>query len=198
MVYANNFYELFQFARSFSMMYKTGKTFPKKGTVSFLAGSGGAGTLIADLTMKHGLELPILHDKTYNVLVDVFPDWMPPNKFAFVDIWPAMEKAMISVVKPEVVTSRVYKALIEDPNVEGIFNMLFCSKQFKVLNDLDEIIDLAETSPKPFYFWLVGEAKEVQRISDQLGKHTILDFPGLEDMVKNFKILVQNSYSFIN
>ena len=59
---------------------------------------------------------------------------------------------MMNREKPEVVTSRVYKALIEDPNVEGIFNMLFCSKQFKALNDIDEIIDIAEKSPKPFYF----------------------------------------------
>ncbi|NHJ20235.1 MAG: hypothetical protein EAX91_04765 [Candidatus Lokiarchaeota archaeon] len=197
-IYVNNFYELFQFARSFSIMYKTGQAFPKKGNVSFLAGSGGAGTLIADLTMIHGLKLPILHDKTYSVLVEVFPEWMPPNRFAFVDIWPAMEKAMMRREKPEVVLSRVYKALIEDPNVEGIFNMLFCSKQFNALNDIDELIKVAEKSPKPFYFWLVGEAKEVQRISDQLGKHNILDFPSLEDMVKNFKTLVQNSNNFIN
>jgi acyl-CoA synthetase (NDP forming) len=194
----NSFYELFQYARSFSIMHKTGKKFPKKGNVAFVAGSGGAGTLIADLTMKHGLKLPILNDKTYSVLVEVFPDWMPPNRFAFVDIWPAMEKAMISIVKPEVVTSRVYKALIDDPNVEGIFNMLFCSKQFKALNDINEIIDIAEKAPKPFYFWLVGEAKEVQRISDQLGKHNLPNFPSLEDMVKNFRILIQNSNSSIN
>jgi acetyltransferase len=194
-IYVNSFYELFQYARSLSIMHKTGKTFPKKGYVSFLAGSGGAGTLIADLTMKHGLKLPILEDNTYSVLVDVFPEWMPPNKFAFVDIWPAMEKAMMNMVKPEVVTSKVYKALVEDPNVEGVFNMLFCSKQFKALNDISEIIDIANKSPKPFFFWLVGEAKEVQRISDQLGKHNLPNFPSLEDMVKNFKILVQNSNS---
>lgn len=192
-IHVNSFYELFQYARSFSMMYKTGKTFPKKGNVSFVAGSGGAGTITADLTMKYGLKLPVLEDQTYSVLVNVFPDWMPPNRFAFVDIWPAMEKAMMNKLKPEVVSSQVYKALLNDPNIEGIFNMLFCSKQFKAMNNIDEIIDIAENSPKPFYFWLVGEAKEVQRISSQLGEHQLLNFPSLEEMVKNFSILVQDS-----
>jgi acetyltransferase len=186
----NSFYELFQYARSFSLMYKTGKTFPKNGNLSFVAGSGGAGTLIADLTMKHGLKLPILNEETYRVLVNVFPEWMPPNRFAFVDIWPAMEKAMMNQMKPEVVTSQVYRTLLSDPNIEGIFNMLFCSKQFRALNNIDEIISIAENATKPFYFWLVGEKKEVQRISDQLGKHNLPNFPSLEEMVKNFKILV--------
>ncbi|MHA2288514.1 MAG: CoA-binding protein [Promethearchaeota archaeon] len=106
----NSFYELFQYARSYSNMYKTGKSFPEKGNVAFIAGSGGAGTITADLTMKHGLKLPILGEKTYKILVDIFPDWMPPNRFAFIDIWPAMEKAMINKILPEEVTAQVYKA----------------------------------------------------------------------------------------
>ena len=192
-IQVNSFYELFQYARSFSMMYKTGKTFPTKGNVSFVAGSGGAGTITADLTMKYGLTLPVLEDQTYSVLVNVFPDWMPPNRFAFVDIWPAMEKAMMNNINPSDVSNQVYKALVSDPNIEGIFNMQFCSKQFKGMSNIKEIIKIAENSHKPFYFWLVGDAKEVQRISNQLGKHQIPNFPSLEEMVKNFSILVRES-----
>ena len=104
-----------------------------------------------------------------------------------------MEKAMMNKIKPEVVTSKVYEALLKDSNIEGIFNMLFCSRQFRALNNIDDIIRIAEKSPKPFYFWLVGEAKEVQRISKQLGAHHLPNFPSLEEMVKNFSILVQES-----
>ncbi|GAH42510.1 unnamed protein product, partial [marine sediment metagenome] len=39
----------------------------------------------------------------------------------------------------------------------------------------------------------IGEAKEVQRISKQLGEHHLPNFPSLEEMVKNFSILVQES-----
>ncbi|GAG90464.1 unnamed protein product, partial [marine sediment metagenome] len=134
---ATNFYELFQFARTFSLMYSSKKELPKKGNASFLAGSGGAGTITADLTVKYGLKLPLLGEKTYATLTDVFPEWMPPNNFAFVDIWPAMEKAMMNNIKPEVVTSRVYDALLKDPAIEGIFHMMFCSRQFIFMNNLD-------------------------------------------------------------
>ncbi len=192
-IQANSFYELFQYARSFSLMYKTGKTFPTKGNVAFVAGSGGAGTITADLTMKYGLRFPVLEDQTYSVLVNVFPGWMPPNRFAFVDIWPAMEKAMMNNIKPGDVSSQVYKALVNDPNIEGIFNMQFCSNQFKAMSSIKEIVKIAENSHKPFYFWLVGDAKEVQKISNRLGKHQIPNFPSLEEMVKNFSILVRES-----
>jgi len=37
---AHSFYELFQFARTFSMMYNTGKVLPRKGNVSIIVGSG--------------------------------------------------------------------------------------------------------------------------------------------------------------
>jgi len=97
------------FMRRVKFYQKTGKILPKKGNVSFVAGSGGAGTITADLTMKYGLNYPILGDKAYDALVEVFPDWMPPNRFAFIDIWPAMEKAMMNQVRPDVVTTHVYK-----------------------------------------------------------------------------------------
>ena len=190
---ANNFYELFQYARTFSLMYLSNKTLPKKGNVSFVAGSGGAGTITADLTVKYGLKFPILGEKTYAALVEVFPEWMPPNNFAFVDIWPAMEKAMMNNVKPEVVTSRVYEALLKDPNIEGIFNMMFCSRQFRAMNNVDDIIANAKKASKPIFFWLIGEAKEVGRISKKLAVQNLPNFPSLEEMVKNFSILVQKS-----
>jgi acyl-CoA synthetase (NDP forming) len=120
---------------------------------------------------------------------------MPPNNFAFVDIWPAMEKAMMNNVKPEVVTFRVYEALLRDPNIEGIFHMMFCSKQFKFMNNVDNIIANAKRSSKPIFFWLVGDAKEVEEISLKLAEHHLPNFPSLEEMVKNFSILVQKSKS---
>ena len=190
---ANDFYELFQYARTFSLIYISGKKFPIKGNVSFVAGSGGAGTITADLTAKYGLKLPLLDEKTYAALIDVFPEWMPPNDFAFVDIWPAMEKAMMNDVKPEEVTSLVYRALLNDPAIEGIFHMMFCSRQFKFMNNLEVTIDNAKNHSKPVFFWLVGEAKEVGRISHKLAKHHLPNFPSLEEMVKNFSILVQKS-----
>ncbi|MFW9930255.1 MAG: CoA-binding protein [Candidatus Thorarchaeota archaeon] len=192
-IQANSFHELFQYARTFSMMYTTKKKLPVNGNASMVAGSGGAGTITADLTYKHNLDFPILNNNSHKVLLDVFPDWMPPNKFSLVDIWPAMEKAMMNNSNPQVVTARVYNALIQDANVEGVFNMLFCSKLYQQFNDLSNIIDEIRNNPKPFFFWLIGDKKEVEKTSRFLSEHDIPDFPSLEDMVKNFQILVQQA-----
>lgn len=192
-IQANNFHELFQYARTFSMMYLTKKQFPMNGNASMVAGSGGAGTITADLTYKHNLDFPLLSTESYGVLLDVFPEWMPPNKFSLVDIWPAMEKAMMNGINPQKVTARVYEALIKDGGIEGVFNMLFCSKLYRHFNDLTDIIERIRNNPKPFFFWLIGDKKEVQKTSQFLSEHDIPDFPSLEDMVKNFEILVQEA-----
>ena len=190
---ANSFHELFQFAGTFSMMYNTGKNLPKQGNIAMIAGSGGAGTISADLTMQYGLNFPILDNETYKTLEEVFPEWMPPNKFAFIDIWPAMEKAMMNGIKTEVVMNKVYKVILGKSEIEGIFNMLFCSKRFSAMNNLDQIIENVNNAKKPIFFWLIGENDEVKRISNVLAEHNIPDFPCLEELVKNFWILVQES-----
>jgi len=192
-IQANSFHELFQYARTFSMMYTTKKQFPINGNASMVAGSGGAGTITADLTYKHNLDFPLLNEDSYSILLDVFPEWMPPNKFSLVDIWPAMEKAMMNGINPQIVTARVYKALIDDKKIEGVFNMLFCSKLYRQFNDLSDIIEELRNNPKPFFFWLIGDKREVERTSRFLSEHDIPDFPSLEDMVKNFEVLVKEA-----
>jgi acyl-CoA synthetase (NDP forming) len=177
------------------MIYNSGKNLPKKGNVAFIAGSGGAGTITADLTSKYGLNLPEFNTTIYQELLDIFPDWMPPNKFAFVDIWPAMEKAMMNRIHPDETLDRVYRLLINEPEIEGIFTMRFCSSKFRTMGNIDKNIDSLKKSNKPTFFWLIGDAKEVADISVQLANNNIPNFNSLEDMVKNFKILVQESNS---
>ncbi|GAH61430.1 unnamed protein product, partial [marine sediment metagenome] len=75
----------------------------------------------------------------------------------------------------------------------GLFNMMFCSKQFRFLSNVDQIIEIASRSPKPIFFWLIGEDKEVRRNSELLAKNNLPSFSSLEDMVKNFWVLVQES-----
>ncbi|MFX1304503.1 MAG: CoA-binding protein [Promethearchaeota archaeon] len=190
-IQARNFYELFQFARTFSMIYATSKKLPINGNVSMIAGSGGAGTISADLVKLYGLNFPLFGEHAYKMLKDLFPEWMPPNRFAFVDIWPTMEKAMMNKVNPEVVMEQVYKLVINESHIEGLFNMMFCTTRFR--NNWKKIIENVTQTSKPVFFWLIGEVKEVQRVSKLLNQHNIPHFPSLEEMVKNFWILVQES-----
>ncbi|GAG37009.1 unnamed protein product, partial [marine sediment metagenome] len=85
-IQAGNLHDLFQFARTFSMIYNSGKKLPKYGNVAMMAGSGGAGTISADLTMKYGLNFPIMDEITYTLLKELYPEWMPPNRFTLLDL----------------------------------------------------------------------------------------------------------------
>jgi len=73
-IQAHNFHELFQFARTFSMMYNTKKKLPKIGNVSTITGSGGFGTILADLTKFYGLNFPDLGEKAYKALEAIYPE----------------------------------------------------------------------------------------------------------------------------
>jgi len=192
-IQARNFFELFQFARTFSMLYREKIIMPKQGNVALVAGSGGAGTISADLIVEYGLTFPNLDDSIYNKLVEVFPEWMPPNRFALVDIWPAMEKAMMNKMNPGKIVSSVYELLLNDDKIEGILNMMFCSSRFRTFNNYQNVIDHINNHSKPIFFWLIGEVREIRKVSRLLSEHNIPNFPSLEDMIKNFWILVQDS-----
>jgi len=194
-IQANSFYEMFLYARTFSMIYKEDKTLPKRGNTSIIVGSGGAGTILTDLITKYGLNLPELNIKAYERLVNIFPEWMPPNRFALVDIWPAMEKAMGDRSDPNEVMRTAYNSVLGDPQIEGLFNMMFCSKQFRAMSNVDILIEIIKSNPKPVFFYLIGENKEVKRTMKQLSENNIPSFSNLEELVKNFKILVQESNS---
>ncbi|NVM36742.1 MAG: CoA-binding protein [Candidatus Lokiarchaeota archaeon] len=192
-IQAKNFHELFQFARTFSMMYNENKVMPKKGYISLITGSGGAGTIVADITAEYGLKFPDFSEKIYHRLVEIFPEWMPPNRFALVDFWPAMEKAMMNNNNPLDIMKTVYGFLIEDENIEGILNMMFCSKRWRSFSNYKQIVESINNASKPVFYWLIGEVKEVQRVSRYMADHNVPSFPSLEDMIKNFWILVQDS-----
>ncbi|MFW9820673.1 MAG: CoA-binding protein [Candidatus Thorarchaeota archaeon] len=192
-IQAKNFNELFQFARTFSMMYSENKVLPKNGNLSLITGSGGAGTIVADITAEYGLKFPTFGDEIFHKLVDMFPKWMPPNRFALIDFWPAMEKAMMNNKNPGDLTISLYDLLLKDETIEGILNMMFCSKQFRSFTNYKQVVNSINHASKPIFFWLIGEEKEVQKVSRYMAYHNIPTFPNLEDMVKNFWVLVQDS-----
>jgi acetyltransferase len=191
-IHAKSFHELFQFARTFSMIYNENKILPKQGNVSLITGSGGAGTIVADITSEYGLKFPNFSDNAYDTLSEIFPEWMPPNRFALIDFWPAMEKAMMNKRNPGDIMKILYEILIKDDNIEGILQMMFCSKRWYSTN-YKQLAETLNKGSKPVFFWLVGEIDEVDRVSRLMGEYNIPNFPTLEDMIKNFWILVLES-----
>lgn len=190
---ANSFFELFEYARTFSMIYKSDKKLPTDGGLSIIVGSGGAGTILSDLTLQYGFELPRLSDQSYSILKDIFPTWMPPNRFALVDIWPAMEKAMTTKSNPNDVMESAFEAVLSEPKVEGLINMMFCSKQFRPMSNVDVLIKVIKKYNKPVFFFLIGEHQEIKYVTNKLTKNNIPSFSNLESIVKNFRILLEES-----
>jgi acyl-CoA synthetase (NDP forming) len=178
------------------MIYNSGKKLPKYGNVAMMAGSGGAGTISADLTMKYGLNFPIMDKITYTLLKELYPEWMPPNRFTLLDLWPTMEKAMMNNVSQEEVMTKIWKAVLNDPNVEGVFNMIFVSKMFSNRYNFQEMAN--HKTEKIVFMWVVGEAQAVIHITKLFNKNNIPVFPTLEETIRNFSILVQESKNKIS
>jgi len=192
---ANSFFELFEYARTFSMISNSNKKLPEKGNLSIIVGSGGAGTILTDLTVKYGFELPELSKESYSILEEIFPTWMPPNKFALVDIWPAMEKAITTKRNPNDVMRSAFKAVLSEPKIEGLINFMFCSRQFRALSSVDVLIDTVKNYSKPVFFFLIGEEKELKYVTNKLSENNIPSFSNLESIVKNFRALLDEAHN---
>lgn len=188
---AQSFHDLFQFGRTFSMMYDTKKILPKKGNICTITGSGGFGTILADLTKLYGLNFPDLGDMAFKALVEIYPAWMPPNRFALLDIWPAIEKGLSKKKTGGDVIQSCYNIVVNESNIEGIFINMFCAKGS--MWSIDSIIEDSTGNPKPLFVNLIGDPREIKRVSRKLNQNKIPNFLNLEEMVKNFSILFQES-----
>lgn len=192
-IQAYNFYELFQLADTFSKLYITGKIFPIKGNVSMTTGSGGAGTISADLVNKYGLNFPNLTDQANALFDELYPEWMPHNKFALQDTWPTMEKAMMNKISPDIVMKKINDALLNEPEVEGLFSMMFVAKIFHSTTNFESVIKHLNSFSKPVFFWILGDAPSVTEFRGKLDEFNVPNFTTLEEMVRNFAALVQES-----
>lgn len=222
-IQANNFFEMFQFLRTFSMMYKSGKKFPAKGNIALVVGSGGMGTVMGDIAMKYGLKFPEFGENSYNILKSVFPDWMPPNRFALVDSWPTMEKAMMDAAKKaksaekksteETTTNEkernpfrmmgsfgnvmqvIQKAILEEPEIEGLFTSMPGGPRGHggTMDFMTPMLERIAKYPKPVFFYSVMESEDSLEMLRLCGKYNIPFFTRTEDIAKNFAILVQET-----
>ncbi|MFX0029039.1 MAG: CoA-binding protein [Candidatus Hermodarchaeota archaeon] len=214
-IQATNFFEMFQFLRTFSMMYKSGKKFPEKGHIALVVGSGGMGTVMGDVAMKYGLKFPEFSEHSYNILKSVFPDWMPPNRFALVDSWPTMEKAMMDAAKKTKntlmnekdmnpfrmmgsfgnVMDVIQKAILEEPNIEGLFTSIPDGPGGRggTADFMAPMLEQIAKYPKPVFLYTVMESEGSLAMLRMCGKYNIPYFTRTEDAVKNFAMLVQET-----
>lgn len=221
-IQANNFFEMYQFLRTFSMMYKSGKKFPTNGNIALVVGSGGMGTVMGDVAMKYGLKFPEFGEKSYNILKSIFPDWMPPNRFALVDSWPTIEKAMMDAAKKAKSTAEmstknastnkkdlnpfrtepfgnlmevIQRAVLEEPNIEGLIAAMPGGPRGRdgTTDFVTPMLERIAKYPKPVFLYTVMESEDSLEMLRLCGKYNIPFFTRTEDVAKNFAILVQET-----
>jgi acetyltransferase len=190
---ASNFHDLYQLADTFSKVYKTNKRMPIEGNVSMSTGSGGAGTLSSDLVRQYGLNYPDLSEEAYKKISAYYPDWMIANSFALQDLWPTQEKAMTTGRDPDSVLKDIQETMLNEPEIEGMFNMMFVSSMFHGTPNFDSMIQRFVSHPKPVFFFLLGDPKGIEGLSQELHKVDIPNFTNLEEMVRHFSALVEES-----
>ena len=68
---------------------------------------------------------------------------------------------------------------------------MFCAKGG--MWSIDKIIEDSMATSKPIFVNLIGDPREIKRVLRKLNQHKIPNFLSLEEMVKNFSILFQES-----
>jgi acyl-CoA synthetase (NDP forming) len=149
---------------------------PMKGDrVAVITFSGAAGIIISDNLEKYGLRLASLGSGVIDQLAKLSPDWMPLSNP--LDIWPAV--MMHGAGK---VYSLALKAVLKDPNVDGIICVAIAPlPEFSFLNVSEALNDAVQASPqeKPVIAWLYGpNSKAVQMQFESTNR--IMTYPTLE------------------
>ncbi|TFG20928.1 MAG: hypothetical protein EU530_01890 [Promethearchaeota archaeon] len=181
---AASFQQLFQYARTKSMVQQSQVYQPIRGNIALITVSGGFGSVSADLIEERGLYLPLLENSTFAELVKIYPDWMPPNRFSLLDIWPAIEKSRGDT---NGVHRKVIDLIMQDPNIEGVLMTVFYVKEFPF--EIEMLHDFQKKHKKPIFTWIFGDYNQIQPIIHKLHSNNIPTFENLEEMVKNFQIL---------
>jgi acyl-CoA synthetase (NDP forming) len=187
---AESFFEQFQLARIFSMVYSADLKMPSNGNFAFLTTSGGAGTVSTDIFSKSGLNFPKLKEEEFSAIRELYPAWMEPNRFALLDLWVAMEHMANKGQR-----GKVYRVsldtLLGNPEIDAVGSMVFCDSHTISFRKL--IVECQEKYKKPIFCWLVGP--EYYEVSKEFDKQNVPNFLNLNDLIKSFKALIQESNS---
>lgn len=125
------------------------------GRVAIMTLSGAAGIVSSDFIDQQGLAVAELSSKTRDNLRQIFPDWMPVTNP--IDLWPAVE-----VHGRKKAFGRAFEAVCADPGVDAILIHLFVFSSVPNANLLP-LVELANTSGKLLFCWLMGKRSEVHQ-----------------------------------
>jgi len=143
--------------------------------VAVITYSGGAGIMSSDGVERQGLRLASLSPETIQAVAELSPDWMPLGNP--LDIWPAV---MLHGARKAY--SIGLRAVLNDPNVDGVFCIAIAPPQeFSFLDVSESLNEVMEevASAKPVVAWTYGpETEEVARRFE--ARKRIMAYPTIE------------------
>jgi acyl-CoA synthetase (NDP forming) len=151
--------------------------------------SGGAGAIMSDWCEKESLKLPILSENGFKKLSQIFPSWMPPNRFSLIDIWPAVENAAGDFEK---ILLQCLDIILSEPDIPVLFlTAFYSSKNWPV--DWNKVADLMKKYKKPIFIWLFGQYQDVLIAEHLFQELKMPVFNSEKEMVSVLKKIAKNA-----
>jgi acyl-CoA synthetase (NDP forming) len=159
---ADDFYDFFAIGRVLEFAFQNQLSWPSDPNIAILTISGGAGAVLSDLCSKYELNIPDLSESAYTSLKALYPPWMSPNRFAVLDIWPAVEQAKGNL---QAVMYQCIEIALKDPGVKVLLLTSFYTQDSWKIDWL-ALKSLIEKYKKPIFVWLFGKYQDVLTAED--------------------------------
>jgi acyl-CoA synthetase (NDP forming) len=186
-IIVDDFYELTLISKTLSVLIENDIKLPEKLKLGIVTGSGGAGTVMSDLCYEMGIEMPEIQPDVYKQLAELYPDWMPPNKFALADIWPAVEKARgdtgVGLVAADL--------LLQDPEIQMIILMVFASETWPF--SFRTLTKMVKKHKKPVFAYHFGDFHIIEGEKNRLEKYGIPCFYSAKQIIETFYKIAESS-----
>jgi acetyltransferase len=179
-IQAQDFWELFQLSKTLTFLYETGVTSFSQRTFAISTISGAAGAIMSDWGDKYGLSVPKLDEKSWDALADLFPPWMPPNKFALIDYWPAVEHHRGNYEKVAIESAKI---ALNSPRIQALCLTVYYNATSWTV-DWKKLKDVVAESHKPIFVWLFGRYSEILDAEHIFQEIQIPVFNSEEEMVR--------------
>jgi acyl-CoA synthetase (NDP forming) len=169
-----NFRELFELPKIFAY-----QPLPKGNRLGIITFTGGVGVLAIDEGAKYGLTVPLLTSGTRKKLDGIFPGLGQ----RIVDMGPPM--AMVGDYRA--LYSEVLKAVIADPNIDSIFNVIWTGPSDPFIDGYLKIYEELQGNRVPIASWVYGPRLNfIHELSYRLEE---LGFPVFSDIEMAIKAL---------
>ncbi len=186
-ILAEDFWDLFNLTRTISFLKDSNVddlTIPSAAIITI---SGAAGAIMADWCDRMEVEVPELDDECYNRLVEIFPPWMAPNRFALIDYWPAVEHLR----SYEKVVLGATDIALASPNIQVVFLTVYYNATSWVV-DWAKMSEIIQRHRKPVFVWLFGDYKEILQAEPIFQDISVPVFHSEKEIVQTFSKIIHS------